>query len=186
MNMKPLATACLTLCTVTALSAAEPSASPVSHDKQNATNSGTSETQAIDSYVREVEAKSSSYTRKEENLAPGQLKKITDENWSKLHMYYDGEKLKRMKLYPAAGSQKTEEFYYRDDKPVFVFLEENGAGKENHDANAKGDKYYFAKGKLLAAVGADGQLLGTSSAQTKKTAEKLKKESQAFRATMKK
>jgi len=30
---------------------------------------------------------------------------------------------------------------------VHVFLEANGAGKENHDQNATGDKYYFTDGK---------------------------------------
>jgi len=48
---------------------------------------------------------------------------------------------------------------------VHVFLEANGAGKENHDQNATGDKYYFTDGKLMS--------------------EKLQKESEAFRAAVK-
>jgi len=73
-----------------------------------------------------------------------------------------------MKLYPTAGSQRTEEFYYRNGKPVFVFLEANGAGKENHDQNATGDKYYFADGKLIAATAADGKSIDVNSAEAKK------------------
>ena len=118
-------------------------------------------------------------------LSPGELKNVTNENWTKIHTYSDGADLKRMKLYPPAGSQRTEEFYYRDGKPVFVFLEANGAGKENHDQNATGDKYYFADGKLIAATAADGKSIDVKSAEAKKLSQKLQKESEAFRAAVK-
>jgi hypothetical protein len=140
---------------------------------------------AIDAYVRSVEKNISSSQRKEQMLSPGDLKKVTNENWTKIHTYSDGADLKRMKLYPTAGSQKTEEFYYRDGKPIFVFLEANGADKENHDQNATGDKYYFADGKLIAATAADGRSIDVKSAEAKKMSEKLQKESEAFRATVK-
>jgi hypothetical protein len=140
---------------------------------------------AIDAYVRNVEKNISSSQRKEQMLTPGELKNVTNENWTKIHTYSDGADLKRMKLYPTAGSQKTEEFYYRDGKPVFVFLEANGAGKENHDQNATGDKYYFADGKLIAATAADGKSIDVKSAEAEKMSEKLQKESEAFRATVK-
>ena len=117
--------------------------------------------------------------------SPPVAEEVTNENWTKIHTYSDGADLKRMKLYPTAGSQKTEEFYYRDGKPVFVFLEANGADKENHDQNATGDKYYFADGKLIAATAADGKSIDVKSAEAKKMSEKLQKESEAFRATVK-
>ena len=78
---------------------------------------------AIEAYVRSVEKNISSSQRKEQMLSPDELKKVTNEDWTKIHTYSDGADLKRMKLYPPAGSQRTEEFYYRDGKPVFVFLE---------------------------------------------------------------
>ena len=140
---------------------------------------------AIDAYVRSVEKNISSSQRKEQMLSPGELKKVTNENWTKIHTYSDGADLKRMKLYPPTGSQRTEEFYYRDGKPVFVFLEENGAGKENHDQNATGDKYYFANGKLIAAIAADGKSIDVKSPEAEKMSEKLQKESEAFRAAVK-
>ena len=65
---------------------------------------------AIDTYVRSVEKNISSSQRKEQMLSPGDLKKVTNENWTKIHTYSDGTDLKRMKLYPTAGSQRTEEF----------------------------------------------------------------------------
>ena len=186
MKLKSLALASLALITAAAASAATPSPSPGASSKGSKTTANAGDqTQQIDSYVREIEGKTSSYTRKEEMLAADKLKKVTDENWSKIHTYSEGKALKRMKLYPAAGSQKTEEFYYKNDKPVFVFLEANGAGKENHDANAKGEKYYFANGKLVAAMSADGSAMDINSADAKKTAAKLMKEAQAFRAAAK-
>ena len=90
-----------------------------------------------------------------------------------------------MKMYPEGDSKKTEEFYYHDDKPVFVFLEENGAGKENHDANAVGDKFYFANGTPIGAISSDGKAMDIKSADVMKMSKKLQKESTAFRAAVK-
>jgi hypothetical protein len=140
---------------------------------------------AIDAYVRGVEKNVSSLTRKEAKLTDGELKKVTDEKWTKVHTYSDGAALKRMKMYPGGDSKKTEEFYFHDNKPVFVFVEENGAGKENHDANAVGDKFYFADGTLIAAMSNDGKAMDLNGAAVKKMSEKLQKESTAFRAAVK-
>ena len=57
---------------------------------------------AIEAYVRSVEKNISSSQRKEQMLSPGELKKVTNENWTKIHTYSDGADLKRMKLYPPA------------------------------------------------------------------------------------
>jgi hypothetical protein len=140
---------------------------------------------AINAYVRGVEKNVSSLTRKEAKLHEGELKKVTDEKWTKIHTYSDGAALKRMKMYPGGDSTKTEEFYYHDGKPVFVFLEENGAGKENHDANAVGGKFYFADGTLIGALSSDGKAMDLKSADVTKMSEKLQKESTAFRAAVK-
>ena len=140
---------------------------------------------AIDAYVRGVEKNVSTLTRKEAKLHEGELSKVTDEKWTKIHTYSDGATLKRMKMYPGGDSKRTEEFYYHDGKPVFVFVEENGAGKENHDANAVGDKFYFADGALIGAMSSDGKAKDMKSADVTKMSEKLQKESTAFRAAVK-
>jgi hypothetical protein len=59
---------------------------------------------AIKVYVRSVEKNISSSQRKEQMLSPGELKNVTNENWTKIHTYSDGADLKRMKLYPPADS----------------------------------------------------------------------------------
>jgi len=176
---------CVGLVAMTSVRAAEkaenPSLAILSDNKAGASE----KVSAIEAYVRSVEKNISSSQRKEQMLSPDELKNVTNENWTKIHSYSDGADLKRMKLYPPAGSQRTEEFYYRDGKPVFVFLEANGAGKENHDQNATGDKYYFTDGNLIAATAADGKSIDVKSADAKKMSEKLQNESEAFRAAVK-
>jgi hypothetical protein len=51
---------------------------------------------AIDAYVRSVEKNISSSQRKELMLSPGELKNVTNENWTKIHTYSDGADLKRI------------------------------------------------------------------------------------------
>jgi hypothetical protein len=189
--MKPIvciiaATAVVGLCTVSTgwATGRSPAAGSGTH-YETTTQADNPHVQQINSYVRDVEKNVSSYKRNEEKLSPGELKEVTDKEWSKIHTYIDGDQLKRMKLYPSDGSQRTEEFYFKDGNLVFAFLEENGLGKENHDANAKGDKYYFQDGKLIAAIGADGQPININGSEAKQMEGKIVKESRAFRAAAK-
>jgi len=189
--MKPIvyaiaAAAVVGLCTASTGWATGPSPATASGTHHETTaQTDNPQVQQINSYVRDVEKNVSSYKRNEEKLSPGELKEVTDKEWSKIHTYTDGGQLKRMKLYPSDGSQRTEEFYYKDGNLVFAFLEENGLGKENHDANAKGDKYYFQDRKLIAAIGADGQPMNVNGSEAKRMEEKILKESRAFRAAAK-
>lgn len=176
-----LIAACVALTAGTTVRAADSSLAALSDKKASMSD----KVGAIDAYVRGVEKSASSLTRKEATLSEGQLKKVTGEKWTKIHTYSDGAALKRMKMYPGGDSKKTEEFYYHDNKPVFVFLEENGAGKENHDANAVGDKFYFADGTLIEAKSSDGKTMNIKSADVMKMSRKLQKESTAFRAAVK-
>src|SRR5262245_22528604 len=114
-------------CTVSAAWATGSSPATAAVTQQaSATQADNPQVQQINSYIREVEKNVSSYKRNEEKLSPEQLTEVTDKKWSKIHTYTDGDQLKRMKLYPSDGSQRTEEFYYKDGNLVFAFLEENG------------------------------------------------------------
>jgi hypothetical protein len=180
------AAAVVALCTASSGWATGPSPAAASSTHHETTaQTDNRQVQQTNSYVRDVEKNVSSYKRNEEKLSPGELKEVTDKEWNKIHTYTDGDQLKRMKLYPSDGSQRTEEFYYKDGNLVFVFLEENGLGKENHDANAKGDTYYFQDRKLIAAIGADGQPMNVNGSEAKRMEEKILKESRAFRAAAK-
>ena len=170
---------------LSSITAAETMKGDLGKTLADASVSAKDKVEAIEAYVAHVEKGAASLTRKEAALAGASIKHVTDEGWTKMHGYFDGKDLKRMKLYPAAGSQKTEEFYYHDGDLVFVFIEENGAGKENHDANAVGTKYFFAHDKLVAAMGPDGKMMEVNDAKEQKMATKLMKESAAFRTMLK-
>ena len=99
----------------------------------------------------------------------------------KLHAYYDGQTLKRIKTYPQGSSPKTEEFYFYDDKLVFVFVEPQGKGKEGDDPGAKGEKLYFDNNGLVAWYGEDGKPKDSASAAFKTKGSKMVVEAVAFR-----
>ena len=186
MKKKLMVSVCLGLAAgLSAVTAAETTTAEPGAVLSNSSSSVQEKVVAIQAYVTQVEKGLSSYTRKEEMLPADSLKKVTDENWKKLHGYYDDDTLKRMKLYPQEGSKKTEEFYLYSNEPVFVFVEENGAGKEGHDKNAVGSKYYFAGHKLIAATAPDGKAVDISSTEAEKMSDKLQKEAVAFRDMLK-
>jgi hypothetical protein len=138
----------------------------------------------IDAEVTKVEEKMPKLTRKETTLKPGALVKATDEKWTKIHTYSDGKKIERLKVYPPAGSQKTEEFYYDNNQLVLVFIEPAGAGKAGHDTNAKGTKYYFHN-KGLFAVMSDGKMIDPLDDKARAMGKKLQRESKIFREAAK-
>lgn len=185
MKKKLIVSVCLGLAAgLSAVTAAETTTEPGAVLSNNSSTTK-EKVEAIQTYVAHVEKGLSSDTRKEEMLSEDSLKKVTDENWQKVHGYYNGDTLKRMKLYPQEGSKKTEEFYFYNNEPVFVFVEENGAGKDGHDKNAVGSKYYFAGHKLIAATTPDGKTMDISTAESEKLSDKLQKESVAFRGALK-
>lgn len=131
----------------------------------------------IDGMVTKVEGRMAKLTRKEAALKADALVKATDEKWTKIHTYADGEKIDRLKVY-SDDSQKTEEFYYDNGQLILVFIEPSGAGKKGHHANAKGTKYYFDD-KGLFAVMTDGKVSPLDD-KTRAMGEKLQRESTAF------
>ena len=180
MKKKLIVSVCLGLAAgLSGVTAAETMTAEPGAVLSNSSSTVKEKVEAIQTYVAHVEKGLSSDQRKEEALSTGALKAVTDEQ--KLHGYYDGDTLKRMKLYPQEGSKKTEEFYFYSNEPVFVFVEENGAGKEGHDKNAVGSKYYFAGHKLIAATAPDGKAVDISSTEAEKMSDKLQKEAVAFR-----
>ena len=150
--------------------------------------------EAINAYVKTVEAK---IPAEGEEAAPGKMtRKVTDvsedsfadvseEKWAEMHTYYDGDNLNRLKIYSPKGENKTEEFYFFDDKLVFAFIEQDGAGKTGDSSEAKGDKFYFGSEGLIGGTKADGSKMDASSEEFKKFNDKLPKEASAFRSVEK-
>ncbi len=146
---------------------------------------------AINAYVKNIEAKlpkqgaeatAGELTRKETDISNENFGDATNEKWAEMHTYYADGKLMRLKVYSPEGEKKTEEFYFYNDKPVFAFIESDGAGKTGDSSEAKGDKFYFGSEGLFAGTKADGSKMDASGEEFKKYAEKLPKEAEAFRA----
>ena len=151
----------------------------------SASSSADDRVKATDAYVADVESNLPSLTRKEVVLKPGVLKGVTETNLEKLHAYYQGNNLKRIKTYPAGGSRKTEEFYFYNDKLILVFVEPEGKEKEGHVAGAKGDRLYFDNSGLVAWVGEDGKPKDPAGSEFKTMSNKMVTEATAFRTLTK-
>lgn len=147
----------------------------------SASSSSADRVKAIDAYVSDVEAKLPSLSRKEKDLKAGDLKGVTEASLEKIHAYYDGQNLKRVKTYPTGSSRKTEEFYFYNDKLVFVFVEAEGAGKTGDDRGAKGERLYFGNDGLFAWYGEDGKAKDPAGSEFKTMGGKLTTEALAFR-----
>jgi hypothetical protein len=147
----------------------------------NASLSAEERVKATDAYVADVETKLSGLTRREKVLKPEEIKGVTDSNLEKLHGYYDGQSLKRLKTYPKGGSKKTEEFYFHNDNLVFVFVEPGGEGKKGDDRGATGDRLYFDGSGLVAWYGEDGKPKDPTGTEFKTKGTKMVAESAAFR-----
>lgn len=147
----------------------------------NASSSADDRVKAIDAYVADVEAKLPGLSRREKVLKPEDLKGVTEASLEKLHAYYEGQSLKRLKTYPKDGSRKTEEFYFYNDKLIFVFVEPEGEGKKGHVPGAKGDKLYFDNNRLVAWYGEDGKRKDPAGSEYKTKSNKMVAEAAAFR-----
>ena len=150
--------------------------------------------EAINAYVKTVEAKlpadgaetaPGKMTRKVTDVSEDSFADVSEEKWAEMHTYYDGDNLNRLKIYSPKGENKTEEFYFFDDKLVFAFIEQDGAGKIGDSSEAKGDKFYFGSEGLIGGTKADGSKMDASSEEFKKYNEKLPKEASAFRSVEK-
>lgn len=147
----------------------------------NASSSADDRVKAIDAYVADVEDKLPSLTRKEKVLKPEDLKGVTEANLEKIHVYSEGQSLKRVKTYPKGGSRKTEEFYFYNDKLVYVFVEPEGEGKKGDERGAKGEKLYFDNNGLVAWYGEDGKPKDPAGSEFKTKSSKMVAEAAAFR-----
>ncbi|MEO8748426.1 MAG: hypothetical protein ABI379_12335 [Rhodanobacter sp.] len=133
----------------------------------------------IDAQVRKIEQALPTLARTEVMLKPGSLADVTEVKWSKLHAYASGNTIERLKVYPPAGSAKTEEFYYQDGSLILAFVEPNGAAHEGHSPEAKGTRYYFNANGLFANN--DGKRTTTTpDAKQKAKGAKLQRESAAL------
>jgi hypothetical protein len=108
-------------------------------------------------------------TRKEVRLAGDTSKETIRQKWEKMDAYYEGAKLVRLQLYYLRKgiSERTHEFYLRDDKLVFAFILDKGPKGEGSDMAKMGKELYFHDDKLIKIEDRSGEQ-STNAEQEKK------------------
>jgi hypothetical protein len=92
------------------------------------------------------------FTKKEINLQGENTTPKLKKNWDKADLYYDGDKLKRIQLYPRKNyGEDTQEFYVQNNTVVFAFLQK-GEKHEGKDTGEDGIEVYFNNGKIIKTV----------------------------------
>lgn len=85
-------------------------------------------------------------TRKEVTLTGDTVKETIRQKWQKMDAYYEGTELVKLQLYyrPKGISERTEEFYFMDNKLVFASIQDKGK-----DMGETGKELYFHNDKLI-------------------------------------
>lgn len=97
------------------------------------------------------------FTKKEVSLRTDKVKENIKQKWEKADVYYEGDKVIRLMLYPNKGvSKRTEEFYLMNGKLVFAFIQDNEK-HEGHDTGEPGKEFYFDNDKLIKYVNTTGE-----------------------------
>lgn len=92
------------------------------------------------------------FTKKEISLQGENTTPKLKKNWDKADLYYDGDKLKRIQLYPKKNyGEDTQEFYVQNGNVVFAFLQK-GEKHEGRDTGEDGIEVYFNNGKIIKTV----------------------------------
>lgn len=92
------------------------------------------------------------FTKKEIGLQGENTTPMLKKNWDKADLYYNGDKLMRIQLYPKKNyGEDTQEFYVQNGNVIFAFLQK-GQKHEGMDTGEDGIEVYFNNGKILKTV----------------------------------
>ena len=97
-------------------------------------------------------------TKKEVAFKGETIKEALKQQWEKMDAYYEGNQLVRIQLYPHKGiSERTEEFYLKDNKLVFAFIQDKGPKHEGRDIGEPGKEFYFDNDLLIKFLDRSGE-----------------------------
>ncbi|MFN4300060.1 MAG: hypothetical protein ACK4EX_10090 [Thermaurantimonas sp.] len=110
----------------------------------------------IDSIVAFIDSRRALAEDKKDNrieLTTKDLREKIKQKWSKIHYYFDGTSVIRIKTYPHENiSNRTEEFYFHNGKLILAIIRDTGV-EDLADRNKEIDKmYYFYNDKKLKEV----------------------------------
>ena len=98
-------------------------------------------------------------SKKEVPFTGGNIKEALKQEWEKMDAYFDGEQLVRIQLYPHKGiSERTEEFYLKDNTLIFAFIQDKGPKHVGRDTGEPGKEFYFDHGRLIKFLDRSGEV----------------------------
>ena len=104
------------------------------------------------------------------------------QKWSRMHAYYEGDQLVRIKTYPHEGvSERSEEFYFMDGELVLAFIEDDGASSIGRDEARKGKAYYYHNGEVIHEENTSGE---AENSIRNSDAERLQQEASEYQASL--
>jgi hypothetical protein len=83
-------------------------------------------------------------------ISSSELRAKTKQKWQKLHFYALNGEVVRIKTYPyPETSDRTEEFYLKDNQLVLAVIEDHGNGERGKLKNEIDKLYYFSDGEVI-------------------------------------
>lgn len=99
--------------------------------------------------------------------------------WKRMHVYLDKEGIRKAALYADyEKGKRTEELYFRGGELIHADINKNGL----LSADTKGQKFYFAREKLIFALDGEGNRLNVKTDSVKVASIDLVREATQFRA----
>ncbi|MEO6611717.1 MAG: hypothetical protein ABIT05_02250 [Chitinophagaceae bacterium] len=98
-----------------------------------------------------VEAMAPSLIKQELLLKDAKASESVKQEWMKMDIYKDGSgAIRRIKLYPHQGvSERSEEYYFNNEKLFFVYISDHGVATEDRDEGKPGKEFHFQDNRLI-------------------------------------
>jgi hypothetical protein len=98
-----------------------------------------------------IEAMAPSLTKQELLLSGSIASESIKQDWMKMDIYKDSSgAIRRLKLYPHQGvSERSEEYYFDNEKLFFVYISDHGVTTEDRDEGKPGKEFHFSGDRLV-------------------------------------
>jgi hypothetical protein len=98
-----------------------------------------------------VEAMAPSLIKQELLLKGSKASEAAKQEWMKMDIYKDSSgSIRRIKLYPHQGvSERSEEYYFNNERLFFVYISDHGVATEEHDEGKPGKEFHFRDDRLV-------------------------------------
>lgn len=98
-----------------------------------------------------IEATAPAMIKQEVFFKNSEASESVKQEWMKMNIYKDSSgAIRRVKLYPYTGvSERSEEYYFDNEKLFFVYISDHGISTENKDEGKPGKEFHFVQDRLV-------------------------------------